>query len=482
MGRFLVVLFATISEWFRRNRAWVILCFASLLCACSVAGGVATLPPSRIPQERVRAVCWTPSDVDIDKDAADEYFVMGRETDPPISSKQRPAFDWAVADGALIYKFSDDAPIENLRLLPLRYSDAWCTRIPKPTDKAVLQLLDPCATASLMQDERSVGKNLFAQTDGPTYRSALFCGQPARMALTTQEIILLRSRNEAFQQSYDYAHKTAMTLTQAEADMQAVINKDHSWLKRAFTSDPGTLEQIQQRVTDALDFIEAPPEYGDTILDGIALAGMNAGFENGKFEVEAKLFAIEAGIVIIEVVAMEVALGPMGGAKFLASAVSKGTKALGAAASRLENIPIFLPLANGGAGAVITIGKVINAARRGSSTKLANALIAANIKRPAGTDAHHIVALGHKLAIRSREILAKFGVKLDEAVNGVFLPSNLKSPNPNGAIVHATLGNKRLYYEKVEAFLEQAKSKNDLIKRLAKIRETLENGTFYDAI
>jgi hypothetical protein len=81
--------------------------------------------------------------------------------------------------------------------------------------------------------------------------------------------------------------------------MQAVINKSDSWLKKVLTSDPGTLEQIQQRVADALNSIEAPPEYDDPILDSLSLSGFELGFENGKFEVKAKLFAIDAFAVPI---------------------------------------------------------------------------------------------------------------------------------------------------------------------------------------
>jgi hypothetical protein len=120
--------------------------------------------------------------------------------------------------------------------------------------------------------------------------------------------------------------------------------------------------------------------------------------------------------------------------------------------------------------------------KRARQSKLADALTAAGIERPGGTDAHHIVATGHRWAEKSREILAKFGVKLDWAENGVFLPSNLKSPNPNKAIVHSTLANNTLYYKKVERYLSQATSQADVIRRLKRIRETLENGTFYDAI
>ncbi len=489
MGRFLVVVFATIGLWFRRNVAWAILCFAFLLSACSVAGGSSMLPPMHIPQSRVHEVCWKPSELDAVADTTDttdtgetgEYFVLVDGEGAAVSSKNRHAFAREIKAGGFIYKYVASAPIQNLRLVPLSRGDTWCNRIPKPTDEAVLKLLDPCATAALMPDGQSVAKSLVAQTEGATYRSPILCNQQPQMQWTTQQTISILSRKLAFQQAYDNYHKNINAFTLAAAQLQAVINNSDSWLKRKLTSDPGTVEEIQQRATDALNSIEEPLVYGDRDLDDIALAGARAGFEMGRFEAEEQLFAIDAGVMILEMVALEVALGPLGGARFLASAVSKGTRALTAAVSRLENIPIFLPLANGGAGAFVRVGEIVNAVRRGSSKKLADALITAGIKRPDGTDAHHIVALGHRLAAESRRILAQFGVKIDEAVNGVFLPSNMKSSNPKNAIVHATLANNHKYYKIVEIALQEAKSQADVIQILGRIRKALLDGTFYDA-
>jgi A nuclease family of the HNH/ENDO VII superfamily with conserved AHH len=272
--------------------------------------------------------------------------------------------------------------------------------------------------------------------------------------------------------------------------MLRVINNDDGWLKRLFLSDPGTLEEIQERVAKQLDSIEPPPEYNNKYVDLAALSGFRVGFEDGKFEVEDKLYLIDVGVTLIEFAVLEIATAGVGGVAATAAragvkaakvATSAGSKALVAAMNRLENVPIFIPVATGGVGTYVTVGKVIKAARTSASKKLADAMIKAGIKRPEGTDAHHIVAIGHRLAQKSREILAEFGVKLDQAENGAFLPSNLKSPNPKGAIVHATLANKRLYYEIVEEALRKAKSQQDVLRILKRIRQTLEDGTFYHA-
>jgi hypothetical protein len=319
---------------------------------------------------------------------------------------------------------------------------------------------------------------------------------------------LLRAKNEAFQEAYDYAHKTALVLTQAEADMQAVINKERGWLKRAFTSDPGTVEQIQQRLADQLNSLQPPPDYDDPELESIALLGFNAGFDNGKFEVEAKLFAIDAGVMVIEFAAMEVALGPLGGAKLIVSAATKGAKAatvvaskgsallsfattkggkaLAAAMKRLEDIPIFIPGAVSGPGGMVRIGKVINASKKALSKinarALEKALEAAGFVKKAGESTHHMVAHSSIVegAERCRELFATFKLEMNAEYNGAFLPWTTKSPNPNGALVHQLLDNPD-YYRKLAELLGKAKSQSDAIHRLKRIRETLLNGTFYHA-
>jgi hypothetical protein len=322
--------------------------------------------------------------------------------------------------------------------------------------------------------------------------------------MTTQEAILLRNKIEAWQESYNYAHKTKMALTYGEAKTEAVINKSDSWLKQALTSDPGSIEQIQQQLADTLNSIEEPPTYDDPILEGIALAGFNAGYDDGKFEVEAKLFAIDAGVMLIEFAAMEIALGPLGGAKLIASAVTKGAKvatvvagkgsqllnvattkggqALMAAMKRLENIPIFIPGAAGGAGGAVRLGAITKPlSARMHRYWLEKAMKAApfNRLRDVGEALHHIVAHGDGRAEIARQKLAQFGINIDEAFNGVFLPATSKSPNAKGSIVHSMVHSKD-YYFKVEAFLNGAKSKKEVIRRLQRIRETLENGTFFD--
>ncbi len=472
------------------GRRWsgLLVWLVALTCALGVVGCASTPHPivmEKVAQGLLRKVCWLPQELD----PKTKHFVFLGNNGAAVSDQDKAAFASAVVQAGLIYEYDKSAPVENLRLIPLTRPDAWCADVLKPTDEAVLRLFDPCAEATA-QGNGSAPKNLLAQSN-VTEHSSYYCNQNPQMPPTSQQLILRREREAAFMAAFRQARVIGLALTQAQADMLRVINNDDSWLKRLLTEDPGTLEQIQQRVANQLDSIEPPPEYNNTYLDTIALMGFRVGFEDGKFEVENKLFLIDVGVTLIEFAVLELATAGVGGvaataaragAKAAQVATSAGGKALIAAMKRLENVPIFIPAATGGVGTYVTVGQIIKAARTSASKKLADAMKTAGIKRPDGTDAHHIVAIGHRLAQESRDILAKFGVKLDQAENGVFLPSNLKSPNPKGAIVHATLANKYAYYDKVNSYLRKAQSQKELLTRLHQIRKTLLDGTFYDAI
>jgi hypothetical protein len=111
----------------------------------------------------------------------------------------------------------------------------------------------------------------------------------------------------------------------------------------------------------------------------------------------------------------------------------------------------------------------------GSPRALARALEKAGHTRPKGAAVHHIVAANAKNAKPARKLLRKFGIGLDDAVNGVFLPATRKSPNSTGAAVHSTLHTKE-YYKIVNQMLEKAKSKADAEGILRRIHHSLLAG------
>ena len=112
-----------------------------------------------------------------------------------------------------------------------------------------------------------------------------------------------------------------------------------------------------------------------------------------------------------------------------------------------------------------------------SSVKLAKNLISEGISRPAQTAAHHIVAGTAKMAEPARAILAKFGVSINAAENGVFLPANKNSVNELGSTIHSTL-HTNTYYETINSMLGSCTSKQEVIETLDAIKNMLLSGEF----
>lgn len=110
-----------------------------------------------------------------------------------------------------------------------------------------------------------------------------------------------------------------------------------------------------------------------------------------------------------------------------------------------------------------------------SSRALGKALERAGFARSAGSAAHHIVAGRARIAGPAREVLERFGIGINDAENGVFLPENLNAPNPTGGAVHATLHNGR-YYRTVNSMLDQATSREEVLDLLRSIRQSLLSG------
>jgi len=105
-------------------------------------------------------------------------------------------------------------------------------------------------------------------------------------------------------------------------------------------------------------------------------------------------------------------------------------------------------------------------------------MVKAGIDRPAGTAAHHIVPAGVKKfrsAEKARAILSKFGIRVENAANGVYLPSRFDEAVR--AAYHGTLHSKR-YFDEVLRRLQLARSEEDALVILNKIRKELLAGTF----
>ena len=101
----------------------------------------------------------------------------------------------------------------------------------------------------------------------------------------------------------------------------------------------------------------------------------------------------------------------------------------------------------------------------------------AGVDRPTYANAaHHIVAGGRKIdaAINSRNILKQYGIDINDAANGVFLPTDR---NVIGAIYHPSMHTKA-YYKKVNDMLGYATSRQDVLDILNDISNQLLEGKF----
>jgi hypothetical protein len=113
-----------------------------------------------------------------------------------------------------------------------------------------------------------------------------------------------------------------------------------------------------------------------------------------------------------------------------------------------------------------------------------NMVLNSKSKRPENTAAHHIVAWNDVRASQSRLRLAAFGIDIDHAANGVFLPrfsKHLPMKCMPKAYSHSILHTKE-YYLNVEYLLEQTIAeglgRKEIIETLQDIAEDLQAGEF----
>jgi hypothetical protein len=109
--------------------------------------------------------------------------------------------------------------------------------------------------------------------------------------------------------------------------------------------------------------------------------------------------------------------------------------------------------------------------------RLARALESAGHIRPLESAAHHIVAQGSARASQARAVLNRFGIDINSAANGVFLPANLRSANAVGSAVHSTL-HTRAYYMAVNGAMAASRTRAEAEVALNAIRQSLLNGKF----
>jgi HNH/ENDO VII superfamily nuclease len=100
-------------------------------------------------------------------------------------------------------------------------------------------------------------------------------------------------------------------------------------------------------------------------------------------------------------------------------------------------------------------------------------LIDAGVEEPPNSAAHHIVAWDDSRAYLAQKILDNFGIDINSAANGVFLPLKRGMEGTYHPAIHTDF-----YYETVTNLLGLAESPGEAIETLAQIGEMLRNGNF----
>jgi len=118
-------------------------------------------------------------------------------------------------------------------------------------------------------------------------------------------------------------------------------------------------------------------------------------------------------------------------------------------------------------------GKMTASFVKQNSVILGENLAKKGVVRQAETAAHHIVAATEKAAAPARRILTKFGIDINAAENGIFLPNSYKS-TAEGTIHIGSHG--REYYDYVNRVLRPAKTQEQVFQTLADLRSDLLNG------
>jgi hypothetical protein len=105
-----------------------------------------------------------------------------------------------------------------------------------------------------------------------------------------------------------------------------------------------------------------------------------------------------------------------------------------------------------------------------------NIVAATSQSRPVNTCAHHIVALGDPEARESRNLLYTWGIGINDADNGVFLPSKGTGLPGYPNATHHTPHHKQLYHLEVYSQLSRRDGSEDGRRGLKSLKSQLLSG------
>ena len=121
------------------------------------------------------------------------------------------------------------------------------------------------------------------------------------------------------------------------------------------------------------------------------------------------------------------------------------------------------------------VENVVEGTVKASSKELRENLIKAGVNAPDYSNAaHHIIAGTSQKANEAKAILQKFGIGINDAANGVFLPTVKDIAE---SAYHPSLHTNE-YYDVVNDMLKRAQSKDDVLDILDDIADQLSKGTF----
>lgn len=258
-----------------------------------------------------------------------------------------------------------------------------------------------------------------------------------------------------------------VVLTECEQRVELLTHYPDGTFRRWYLEDPSGLKVVLASCAAELEKIPEVPTFEDRHLAMAAASAFETGYEAGADQVANRLLVIELAIDTIEMIVFP--------ELFVAEVAA--TRAIRAAMSGLRRMPIFVPGAMSGVGVFMRVAPkaVAKKVARGSAKVLAASMKLVGKVRLAGEFCHHIVAHGAERAKPALAILDKFGIDVDDAVNGIFLPGFKTSPNPFKKAVHGNL-HKNSYYDAVNKLLKDATSPDDARRILKGIAEKLEKG------
>jgi hypothetical protein len=261
--------------------------------------------------------------------------------------------------------------------------------------------------------------------------------------------------------AFSIGEQFGKAMTSCDSAMESLGNKPDHHMAAYQRDNPKVVQLVLGNCQHELEVIPELPAYESAELAGIAKQAFEDGFGAAVNEAFRRTVVITAAVAIVEIAFIEAA-------PLIEIALLRGIRR---SLDVLREMPIFVPLTVNGAGVSIKVARLA----KGSSRVLARNLNKVGKTRLPGEFTHHIAAHGDQRARQAVEILERFGIHVDNEVNGVFLPGYASSPNPLGKVVHGNL-HTDAYYKAVYDRLKGARTRAKVEQKLREIAYELEHG------